>query len=223
MSKKSLRWRGEDDNIDNILKFIETSYDLEFSRYDFKDVETFGELCDKILSKIKLQDTDGDTNRQAFLKLKESIEKIRSVEKLQIDSNTELTEIFPRKNRRGEILEIEKMLGVKLKAFQPTRFASATNLIFVLIAGFLFFIDWKFGLAGLILLVTSSWTIEKTTKHFKDKTFGELAERMTLYNYVKSRQNPTTVNRKEIEDKIKKLFIENWGLKEGDIERGTLI
>jgi len=223
MSKKSLRWRGDDDNIDDILKFVETSYDLEFGRYDFKDVGTFGEFCDKVLSKIRRQHIDDNTNKQAFQKLKESIEKIRNVKNLQIESKTELTEIFPRKSRRKEILEIEKMLDVKLKAFQPTQFASAMNFIFLLIVSFLFFIDWKFGLVGLTFLIISSWTVDKTTKKFKDKTFGELIERMTLYNYIKSRQNPTTVNMEEIEGKIKKLFIENWGLKENDIERETLL
>ena len=223
MSKKSLRWRGEDDNIDDIVKFVETSYELEFGRFDFKDVGTFGEFCDKVLSRIKLQDSDDSTNGQASLKLKESIKKVRGIKNLQVESNTELTEIFPRKSRRREILDIEKMLDVKLNAFELTRFALVANLIFALIVGFLFFIDWKYGLVGLIILIIIFWTFEKTTTNFKDKTFGELAERMTLYNYVKSRQDPTTINRKEIEDKIKKLFIENWNLKEGDIERETLI
>jgi hypothetical protein len=223
MTKKSLLWRRETDNIEDILKFIETSYGIEFRTNELKNIETFGELTDRIISKIKLQDIDDNTDQQGFYKLKGSIEKIRGEKNLPIQLNTKLTNIFPRKNRCKEILEIEKMLEIRLKPFRPTHFETAINLTFFLIVAFCFMFDWKIGLVGLAISLIGSWTVDKKAKIFIDMTFGELLERMIIYNYIKSRQNPLTVNKKEIEGKLKRLFVDNWALKDGDIGRETII
>lgn len=223
MAKKSLRWRGEDRDIEDILKFVESSYELEFGRRDFKNVETFGEFSDKVISKIKLIDVDDSTDLQGSHKLNEAIEKIKGVRGIVLEPSTKLTDIFPRKGRRKDISKIEKTLSVNLRAFKTSKFVNAALLVFFLIIAFAFMIDWKIGLIGLILLMISSWIANKTTNIFVDKTLGELTERMIIYNYIKSRQNPLTVNKKEIEEKIRRLFIDNWNLKVDDIGRETVI
>jgi len=213
----------DSDDIEDALKLIEISYEIEFGKYDFQNVKTFGELTDKIISKIKLKETTDNTDEQGFYKLKESVGKIRNNENLEIESDTKLTDIFPRTNRRKDILKVEKMLDIKLKAFESTRFSLIINLILFFISSFIFFIDWKLGIVAVVFSFISFWTVDKTTKKFKDKTFGELTERMTLYNYIKSRQNQTTVNKSEIENKIKKLFADYLGYKDNDITRETRV
>ncbi len=223
MTKKSLRWRGESDDIEDIIKLIETSYEIEFETTDFKNVETFGEFVDKIISKIKLQDTDESTYQQGFYKLRESIKKVNEERDLLIELNTKLRDLFPKRDRRRQILKIEKTLNIKLNAFRPAYFVSVINVVFFLLVAFLFFIDWKLGSFGLIISMSGFWIANKRAGVFIDNTLGELTERMIIYNYVKSRQNPMTVNKKEIEDKVKKLIIDNWGFKETDIGRETVI
>ena len=205
---------------------METSFGIQFSEYEkceFKKVQTFGEFYKKVISKISLADVDDNTSEQGFQKLLDSIQKIRNTEIRGIELNTKLINIFPKKSRREEIQKIERALDVKLRAFRPTHFSSVASLILFLIAAFLFWVDWKIGIVAIVLSFGTFLAIEKSSKVFKDNTIGELVERMTLYNYIKSRQDQTTVNKREIENKLKKLFAQNWGFQEKDIGNDTLI
>ena len=224
MKKETDNHIGTDiEDIEDVIKIIETSYDIKFEPNELGHVKTFGEMTDYIIEKIKLTDKEDCTSQQGFYKLKDAITKIRNIDRGVITPGQKLTTLFPRQTRRNDIREIEKELGFKLNGLRPRHFITMTLLILVLVSIAMFFVDWKYALSGIILTGILSWTSEKMGIEFKDKTIGELTERMTQRNYVQSRRDMKTINKKEVEEKIKALFLDELFLDENELNRETIL
>jgi acyl carrier protein len=223
MDKQEKKLGRDAEDIEDLLKVIEKSYDIRFEKGELGHVRTFGQLTDHIISKIKYLDKEDCTDQQAFYKLRSAIMKMKTFDKSEISPTTLLVDIFPRQTRRKDIKEIEKQLGLDLKALRPTDLVTYCILLLLLISIIGLFINWKYGLVGLGLSIIGFWTADKTGKEFKDKTLRELTDRTTQLNYLRSRRQPGTVNKKEIHEKIQKLFIESFGLENNEIDRDTVI
>ena len=224
MKKETGNHIGTDiEDIEDVIKIIETSYDIKFEPNELGHVKTFGEMTDYIIAKINLTDKEDCTSQQGFYKLKDVITKNRNLDRSVITPDQKLTTIFPRQTRRNDIREIEKELGFKLNGLRPRHFITMTLLILVLVSIAMFFVDWKYALSGIILTGILSWTSEKMGIEFKDKTIGELTERMTQRNYVQSRRDKRTINKKEVEEKIKALFLDELLLEENELNRETIL
>ena len=210
------------EDIEDVLKLIEKSYEIKFEENELGHIRTFGQLTDHIISKINLESKDDCTNQQAFYKLRTAICAIKA-DQNKVEPKTQLTDIFPRRTRRKEIKEIERRLELNLKALRPRHIITNSLLLILLFSIVGLFIKWQLGLAGLLLSVGGLWISEKTGSEFKDKAIGELADRLTQLNYIKSRRQSGTTNIKEIHDKIEKLFVDNLGLKDKTIDKDTVI
>ena len=209
------------EDIEDVLRLIEKSYDIKFEGNELEHVRTFGQLTDHILSKIKLENRMGCTDQQAFYKMRTAIGTIKN--DIRIEPNTPLKDIFPRRNRRKQISEIEGLLGLQLEALRPRRIITNCLLMSVLFSIVVLFIKWESGLVGLLFSMIAIWISEKNGTEFKDKTIGELIDRMTRLNYAKSRRQLGTMNFDEIHPKIERLFIEKLGLEGKQIGKDTLI
>ena len=223
MDKQEKHLGSVPEDIEDTLRLIEKSYDIKFEGNELGHIRTFGELTDHIISKIKLQYQDDCTDQQAFYKLRTAIQQIKTADKSAITPKTYLNDLFPRHSRRKEIKKIEKHLAFDLNALRP-RYMVTNSLIILLLTSIVgLFIKWQFGVAGLVLAICGLWVSEKTGKEFKDKTLGELTDRITRLNYTKSRRHTGTMNTKDLKHKIEKLFVDNLGLQERTIDRDTVI
>lgn len=155
--------------------------------------------------------------------MRSAIEKIKAVDKSVVSPATQLADIFPRETRRKDIKKIERQLGIDLKALEPKDYVTYSILLLLLISIIELFFNWRYGLVGLGISFAAFWIADKTATEFKDKTLGELIERTTQLNYVKSRRHQGTVNKKEIQEKIRKLFVENLLLDDNELNRDTII
>jgi hypothetical protein len=61
------------------------------------------------------------------------------------------------------------------------------------------FFNWQIGLFGLLFSIAGLWVANKIGNELDLQTVGQVAEKMTRENYLKSRRNPKTFNKKEIE------------------------
>lgn len=211
------------EDLEDALKTIEKSYDVQFISNELAHIRTFGELTDHIIAKIKLQDKDDCTDQQAFYKLRQAIVATRQLDRKSVQVNTELNSIFPRQRRLKDFNEIEKMLGFKLEALRPKEsITTAIFILFVISIAMLFF-EWRYGLIGVAASIALLRIVNETGKEFKEPTVGDLARRMTQRNYIQSRRDKTSVNKKEIESKIGKLLINELALDLKEIKRGTAL
>src|SRR5690606_27743485 len=135
---------------------------------------------------------------QAFYKLRETVSEVLRIDKRSITTQTHLTDLFPSYNRRLLIKKVESKVGYGLNILRPPYWM--TNVLTVVaVASFgCLFIDWKLGLVGLIVSIFSIFLAYKMGNILEDKTIGGVVKRMVRENYLKSRRNKTTFNKKEI-------------------------
>src|SRR5689334_19752693 len=99
MDKQEKHIGSVPEDIEDVLKLIEKSYDIRFQDNELGHIRTFGQLTDHIISKIKLGNQNDCTDQQAFYKLRTAIETVTGIDKRTLDPNAQLKDIFPRRKR----------------------------------------------------------------------------------------------------------------------------
>lgn len=203
-------------DIEDLILKIEKSFGIEFSENELSQ-RTFGELCDYIINKIELKNIDNCTTQQAFYKLREAISIKLFIEKEKIKPSLNLNEIFPKSNRTENVKKVENYLDFKLNVLEIPNWIIGIQTIIILGSIIVLFIDWKISFCGILISTLFFLISKKIEKDLNVKTVGDLVYKMTKENYVKSRRNQETYNKKEIEN-----LLIDWFSKELYLEKSQL-
>ena len=194
------------EDLDDVLVKIERSFNISLEDTSFKDVKTFGKLCDVVIEKVKQTNNESCTTQQAFYKIRNAINSTIAAPKELVKPQTKLEDIFPRDNRIVVITEIEKEIGFQLNLLQPKQ-GIITAFAFILLASLTgFFFQPVMAALGLIVAISGFALAGRFGKELKVKTLGDLAEKVAREHYLNCRRNAATVNRAEISQKLKELF-----------------
>jgi hypothetical protein len=205
------------DDLSDLLVKVEKSFDIKFGDKELMHISTFGELCDHIANKIQLENSDNCTSQQAFYKLRDAISFILQIDNKTISTKLLLSDIFPRESRRLRTQKLEEKLGFKLNILRPPHWVTTTLLI-VLFASFVgLFFKWQIGLLGLVFSIVGLSVASKIGNELELQTVGQVAEKMTRENYLKSRRNPNTFNKNEIEK-----LLTDWFSIDLDLDKSKL-
>jgi acyl carrier protein len=212
------------ENIDSedagdLLVKIEKSFDIKFGDTELMHIKTLGELCDHVINKIQLDNSDDCTTQQAFYKLRDAITTLFCVDNKAITTEVPLDNFLPRQKRKEQIKDLENYLNVHLNILRPPHWVTNTLLILLLVSIVGLFFKWEYGLLGLGISFSGLWFSNKIGNELDVQTVGQLAEKMTRENYVKSRRNPKTVNKNEIEKLLTEWFIDDLGLDKSKLTR----
>lgn len=209
------------EDLEDLLVEVEKSFGIKFVSNELAHIKTFGEFCDYIENKIELENSESCTSQQAFYKLREAISTSLLFDKKIISPSFPLNQVLPKKERRSKVKKLENHLGFELKILRAPNWVSATLFIMLLVSIVVVFFSARIGTAGIVLCICSLWLSNKVGKELDLKTVGEVAEKMTRENYLKSRRNPNTFNRKEIEKLLTEWFCENLYLEKSELTRET--
>ncbi len=205
------------EDMEDFLVKVEKSFDIKFAHAELLNVTTFGELCDHVSNKIKLENSEDCTTQQAFYKLRQSISTVLSFNLNDLTTKTLIVQILPRPNRISKVKELEKHLEFKLGILRPKHLISG-SLIFVLLASIIgLFFNWKIGISGLSISLIGLWLAYKFGKEVDPTTLRQIAEKMTRENYLKSRRNSKTFNKREVE-----IILTDWFSDLFDLEKSKL-
>lgn len=208
------------EDISDVLVKVEKSFGFKFGDTELKDVKTFGELCDIITSKVQGNNVNDCTTQQSFYKLRNAIAATQFIDKGSITTDTNLQQLFPRHNRREKIKELQNALDMTVDILDIKAWLGWTIFIGIVGSLIMFFFNLKFALGGMTFFTAFSWTAHKFfAKEFKLATVGQLTEKLTRENYLKSRRNSSTINRNEISKKVKEFFSNELDLEEGALTR----
>lgn len=207
------------EDISDLLLKVERSFDIKFGATELMHITTFGQLCDHISDKIQLDHTEDCTSQQAFYKLRDAISATLQIDYKTISPSTLLTGCLPRQNRRSRMKQLKKNLGLELGILRPPRWVTGMLAIISLVSFIGLFFSWQIGLAGLVFSLAGAWLTNKTGIELDLQTLGQVAEKMTRENYLKSRRNPKTFNKKEIEKILTDWFSEDLGLDKSKLTR----
>ena len=207
------------EDIEDLLVKVEDSFDIKFADNELAHLQTFGEMCDHIKSKLQLAQTDDCTTQQAFYKLRRTLISALQIDKEKITPETLLVDLLPRHIRKSKTKQIEQDLGFKLSLLRPPHFVTGFLVLLFLSSLIGLGIAWQFGLAGLGLSIGGLWLAAKIGNELDLKTVGQLAEKMTRENYLKSRRNPKTYNDNEIEKVLTDWFSSDLGIDKSKLTR----
>lgn len=209
----------DSENIDDLLVKIENSFDIKFSGDELVNIATFGQLCDHIANKIQLDNSNDCTSQQAFYKLRDAISLTLQIDNKTISTDFALSDILPRQSRRSRTKKLERYLGFKLNFLRPPHWVTGTLVIILLSSIVGLFFNWRIGLSGLMFSIVGLWFANKIGNELDLQTVGQVAEKMTRENYLKSRRNPTTFNKREIEKVLTDWFSNDLGLDKNKLTR----
>jgi hypothetical protein len=205
------------DDISDLLVKVEKSFDIKFGDTELMHISTFGELCDHIANKIQLDKSDDCTSQQAFYKLRDIISSTLQIDKKTISTNYSLVDLLPRQSRRSRTKKLEEQLGFKINILRPPHWV--IGILVILFLGSLvgLYFNWKIGIIGIVFSIAGLWFANKVGNELDLQTVGQVAEKMTRENYLKSRRNPNTFNKKEIEK-----VLTDWFCNDLDLDKRKL-
>ncbi|ELY2011297.1 hypothetical protein ACLH3R_002313 [Flavobacterium psychrophilum] len=206
------------ENIEDCISEIEKMYNFKFEDNELESLKTFEEFCDLIIEKINLRNVESCTSQQAFYKLRNSLTETKLIEKENLNTETELKKIFPRKNRKQLIEKVENKLKMKLDIIKAPDYIT-TSLLIIGIASFvLLFFYWKIALVGISISVLGFYLCKWFGNELKVKSIKELVEKITSENYLEVRSEKNTINKTEL-----KKILTNWISENSFIEKDKLI
>jgi hypothetical protein len=209
------------EDIEDLLGRVETSFDIKFVGDELVHIKTFGQLCDHIANKIQIDNSGDCTSQQAFYKLRHAISSTLQIDHKSISTDTALIEILPRHCRRSRTKKLEKHLGFKINILRPPHWVTGTLIIVFFASPIGFCFNWQIGLLGLGFSIGGLWFSYKIGNELDLKTVGQVAQKMTREHYLKSRRNPSTFNKNEIEKILIDWFSIDFDIDKSKLTRGT--
>ena len=116
---------------------------------------------------------------------------------------------------------MENQLGFELQILRAPNWITITLINILLISIVIVFFSGRIGTAGFVFSVFGLWLANKFGKELDSKTVGQVAEKMTRENYLKSRRKPNTFNKTEIEKVLTDCFTEDLGFEKSELTRET--
>ncbi|MBK0380135.1 hypothetical protein [Mucilaginibacter segetis] len=211
------------EDIGEVLIKIEQSFNINLEDTSLKEVKTFGKLCDVVIDKVKKTNTDSCTTQQAFYKLRHAITESTGFDKERIKPQTRLSELFPRDSRIEAISGIEEEMGFQLNLLKPKQWV-VTLFVLVIIGSIItLFYNLSIGLSGLLIGIVGLRLAGRFGKEMSVKTIGDLAEKISREHYLKCRRDASTINKNEVSQKIKQLFVKDLELNTSRIEKQSTL
>jgi acyl carrier protein len=209
----------DSEDIGDLLAKVETSFGIKFVNDELIHITTFGQLSDHISNKIQLDNSEDCTSQQAFYKLREAISSTLQIDDKTISTDFRLSDILPKQSRRSRTKKMERHLGFKLNILRPPHWVRGT-LAFILVVSLVgLFFSWQIGLLGLAFSIAGLWLANKIGNELDLQTVGQVAEKITREHYLKSRRNPKTFNKSEIEKLLTDWFSDDLGLDKIKLKR----
>lgn len=192
------------EDLDDILRRVETSFNIRFEPIDLEHVTTFGGLCDIIISKIRLTAASNCTSQQAFYKLRRALASVTPEATIAPDSQLAL--LLPQPARRKLWREVESQLGFKLDILGAS--PAVFRLIFLAfpVSLLLFFFSPTVACLGLVLATLAAVVAGETGTTLQVLTVRECVEKMAREHYLHSRSSPATFNPLEVTRYVQELF-----------------
>ncbi len=219
MDKEFINLRNVDPlDICDVLTKIEKSFNIKLDNEGLEKANTLKGLRDLVISKLDLEHEESCTTQQAFYKLRNAIASVNGIDKCDISTHTKLSKLFPKEGRLGAISKIEDELGFRINLLKPKQWIVSIFTFTLIASGIFCFYNLFAGMAGVLLSVIALKMAGKFGKEMHLKTVGDLASKISRESYSKVRRN-NTVNKNEVEQKLRELFVNDLNLEPAVLTR----
>jgi hypothetical protein len=221
MDKEFIDFRNVDlSDICDVLTKIEKSFNIKLDNEGLENANTFKSLCDLVISKIDSEHEESCTTQHVFYMLRNAIARANGINKCDITTHSKLCTLFPKEDRLEAIAKIEDELGFGINLLKPKQWIVGIFLVTLIASGIFCFYHLFAGMAGLLLSAIALKLAGKFGKEMHLKTVGDLACQISRESYLKIRRN-NTINKSEVEQKLRELFANDLRLKPVMLTRRT--
>jgi len=212
----------EIESIEDVLPMFEENFKIKLKNEETEKLNNFNEFSELIISKIDFKNDNLCTSQRAFYQFRKALESENIIDKSQINTNTDLKNIFYKKNRRKTVKLIEKNLGYKIEVLKSSQI-TINILFFTFIISFIgLFLLWKIAILGLLISILGFY-LTKYTNRLDKQTVRKLIEKNAAQNYIKIRNNENSFNRNEFKSIILEWFSENAGIYKEKLRNGSFV
>ncbi|MDO3626561.1 hypothetical protein [Mucilaginibacter sp. BT774] len=221
MDKEFINFRNVDlSDICDVLTKIEKSFNIKLDNQGLEKANTFKGLCELVISKIDLEHEETCTTQHAFYMLRNAIANASGINKYDISTHTKLCKLFPKEGRLEAISKVEDELGFRINLLKPRQWVVTIFSLTLIASGIVCFFNLFAGLAGLLSSAIALKLAGKFGKEMHLKTVGDLACKISRESYLKVRRN-NTINKTEVEQKLRELFVNDLELEPVTLTRRT--
>ncbi len=194
------------EDIELALEKVFVSFGIRCVSNEMAHIQTFGEICDYIETKINREHVGDCTTQQAFYKLRDAFSSVLKVDTSSITPSTEIANLLPAKHRKKRISQIENRIRIKLNILEaPHWITYSLILLFFLSLGILF-VSTAVGLLGIAAFIVGGVLARVFGNELTVDDIGQLAQKITHEHYVNVRRNPQTMNKREVRNVIMNIF-----------------
>ncbi|WP_153797154.1 hypothetical protein [Foetidibacter luteolus] len=211
------------EDIGDVLRIIEKSFDIKFHHNDFAQVKTYGELCDVIVAKLALAKTNHCTTQHTFYQVRQAIAATQLINPDAIRPDTNMSELFPKKGRRKKVKQLEQSLDLELYLLSMNNKLSLALTACFLVSFICFFFSWKLALTGILFFTLVTWVAHKFSNSFNEQTTGAFVKRLTTEHYMHFNKHRDKVDGGEVQRIINELFTDRLAISKEELRRETLL
>src|ERR1700760_4126502 len=128
MKTNLLKYR-QPEVLDGMFCGIGESLDIKFQEQELGQVNTFGELCDLVYSKMPLEKVALCTTQQAFYRLRSEIARYHGLDTETIKPGSRLEHLFPCSDRRRLVRRFNKASGISVLYLRPAKWIVSLLLL----------------------------------------------------------------------------------------------
>ena len=218
MKTNLLKYR-QPEVLDGLFCGIGESLHITFEEQELGQVNTFGELCDLVYSKLPLEKVALCTTQQAFYRVRSEIAHFRGLDMETIKPGSRLEHLFPCGGRRGMVRRFNRGSGLSLLYLRPAKWIVALLLMVLSAATVLLFFNWVLAGVGFLIGLAGFGIAAVSGGEFGYETVWDAAAAMAQQQYYVWRNNPHTVNHMEVEGVIRKAFCEQFSFEPSMLTR----
>lgn len=204
----------DSEDVYHVIGKLQKSFGIVFKDDAFKHVQTFGELCNVFTANVNNVDSYDCTPQQAFYRVRKAIALSQATDDKELTLNAQLVDIFPLPNRRKKVKTFIKFLAVDIKILTFPTWLGWLFFVGILASLIMFFFDWKFAIAGLVLSISTMNIADRFGEKLTLVTVRELVDMLYRENYAQVRRTKGTVNKNEILKVMIKTFAHDLDIEE---------
>lgn len=186
------------EDLEEAIAMMEMRFKIGFEYDELQGLNNFDDLCDLVLEKMYCENDNICTSLIAFNQLRKTISETCSCEIKEITPDTELTALFPKKNRRRLIKNLECRLGYELYLIEPNPYLKVAFVWFAICSFIVLFLVPFIGFAGILTSVVALKCIHRFGRKLRFHTIRDLIKNTLFYNYLDYRKDKNTLNKVEL-------------------------
>jgi len=193
----------DDEGFGDLISQIENSFGIEFDYEEITNNMTIEKFSELVISKMSMENGQECSTQIVFYRIRKSLTEKLGIEKSIINTKTELSSVFAKKNRIKNWKNTFGEFNYNGINLQPSSIPYGISILTMIVSFFFFFGSYRiYAIPIFILSIITAKILVKYGKKFPAKNIEELAREIVKNNYKSVRTEKGTINITEIKKLI---------------------